>query len=102
MSVLLRCITILHISHLATSDPDLPFLVAQVSIQTNHENAPAEATSGYVGSTTPRLLYGNLVSSPHILRNLQGRQGVYFLFPDVSVRVRGQYYLNVALLRIPR
>ncbi|EPT00905.1 hypothetical protein FOMPIDRAFT_1121380 [Fomitopsis schrenkii] len=87
----------------AVDDPDLAFLVAQVSIQLNHASTPAEATAGYVGdSTTPRLLYGSLVSSPHILRNLQGRQGVYFLFPDVSVRVRGQYYLNVTLLRIPR
>ena len=92
-----------QISYPTISDPDLPFLVAQVSIHSNHENAPLEATAGYVdGQTTPRLLYGNLVSSPHILRNLQGRQGVYFLFPDVSVRVRGQYYLDVTLLKIPR
>jgi len=35
-----------------------------------------------------RLLNGNLVSSPHHLRNLEGRAGVYFLFPDVSVLMR--------------
>ena len=46
-----------------------------------------------------RLLYGNLVSSPHILRNLQGRQGVYFLFPDVSIRWSGRYQLCVTLMR---
>jgi hypothetical protein len=49
-----------------------------------------------------RLLYGNLVSSPHFLRNLQGRSGVYFLFPDVSVRLRGRYILQLTLMRLSR
>lgn len=49
-----------------------------------------------------RLLYGNLVSSPHVLRNLQGRQGVYFLFPDVSIRWRGRFQLGVTLIKLPR
>lgn len=58
------------------------------------------ASSG--GHSAPqRLLYGNLVSSPHILRNLQGRQGIYFLFPDVSIRCRGRFLLNVTLIRLP-
>ena len=41
----------------------------------------------------PRLLYGNIVSSPHYLRNLQGRPGVYFLYPDVSIGLQGRYML---------
>ncbi|KAI0305929.1 velvet factor-domain-containing protein [Multifurca ochricompacta] len=49
-----------------------------------------------------RLLYGNLVSSPHYLRNLQGRPGVYFLFPDVSVRLQGRYVLQLTLMRLSR
>lgn len=49
-----------------------------------------------------RLLYGNLVSSPHYLRNLQGRSGVYFLFPDVSVRMQGRYVLQLTLMRLSR
>jgi len=47
-----------------------------------------------------RLLYGNLVSSPHYLRNLEGRSGVYFLFPDVSVRLQGRYVLQLTLMRL--
>ncbi|KZT63642.1 hypothetical protein DAEQUDRAFT_101592 [Daedalea quercina L-15889] len=83
-------------------DPDLAFLVAQVSLDSGREPISPE-TSGHAGSSdTARLLYGSLVSSPHILRNLQGRQGVYFLFPDVSVRIRGRYQLCVTLLRLPR
>ena len=49
-----------------------------------------------------RLLYGNLVSSPHHLRNLEGRAGVYFLFPDVSVRLQGRYVLQLTLMRLSR
>jgi hypothetical protein len=49
-----------------------------------------------------RLLYGNLVSSPHYLRNLEGRSGVYFLFPDVSVRRQGRYVLQLTLMRLSR
>ena len=49
-----------------------------------------------------RLLYGNLVSSPHLLRNLQGRRGIYFMFPDVAVRQRGRFQLKVTLIRLPR
>ena len=49
-----------------------------------------------------RLLYGNIVSSPHYLRNLQGRPGVYFLFPDVSVRLQGRYVLRLTLMRLSR
>ena len=49
-----------------------------------------------------RLLYGNLVSSPHHLRNLEGRAGVYFLFPDVSVRLQGRYLLQLTLMRLSR
>lgn len=49
-----------------------------------------------------RLLYGNLVSSPHHLRNLEGRAGVYFLFPDVSVRLQGRYCLQLTLMRLSR
>ena len=40
------------------------------------------------------MLYGNLVSSPHVLRNLQGRRGVYFMYPDVGVRQRGRFQLE--------
>lgn len=56
------------------------------------------------GGQTPsqQRLYGNLVSSPHTLRNLQGRLGIYFLFPDVSIRWRGRFQLSVTLMRIPR
>ena len=51
---------------------------------------------------TPPILYGNLVSSVDQLEDLQGNLGLFFLFPDVSIRWRGQYQLGISLLRIYR
>ena len=82
---------------------DLPFLVAQVSLMSSDGSAPmAYVTAADGRPARERLLYGNLVSSPHVLRNLQGRRGVYFMFPDVSIRQRGQFLLKVTLIRLPR
>jgi hypothetical protein len=49
---------------------------------------------------TPPILYGNLVSSVDQLEDLQGNMGLFFLFPDVSVRWRGQYQLGITLSRL--
>ncbi|KAM5534690.1 hypothetical protein V8D89_011702 [Ganoderma adspersum] len=86
-----------------TDEMELPFLVAQLSLMSSDGSAPMDyATGGDGRAARERLLYGNLVSSPHILRNLQGRRGVYFMFPDVSIRQRGQFLLKVTLIRLPR
>ncbi|KAL4245237.1 hypothetical protein ABKN59_010171 [Abortiporus biennis] len=86
--------------------PLAPPLIAQLHIM--DDTAKGNTTDDNVGSprehsSSPpqRLLYGNLVSSPHILLNLHGRQGVYFLFPDVSIRYQGRYLLSVTLLKLP-
>jgi hypothetical protein len=52
-----------------------------------------------------RMLYGTLVSSPHelVLRPTvsdEPERGIFFVFPDVSVRTRGTYRLGIGLMRI--
>ncbi|OSX64210.1 hypothetical protein POSPLADRAFT_1137985, partial [Postia placenta MAD-698-R-SB12] len=84
----------------AVDDADLPFLVAQLSLLSSDGSASADISQTSGGPQ--RLLYGNLVASPQVLHNLQGKKGVYFIFPDVSIRWQGQYQLSVALLRLPR
>jgi len=82
-------------------DLELPFLVAHLGIFTEDGKTPLNAVPSPRGDSTPmRLLYGTIVSSPHYLRNLQGKKGVYFLFPDVSVRWRGRYRLSISLMRL--
>ncbi|EIW58756.1 uncharacterized protein TRAVEDRAFT_72234 [Trametes versicolor FP-101664 SS1] len=87
-------------------ESELPFLVAQLSLLSGDGAAPMDYATPAAGATAPRererLLYGQLVSSPHLLRNLQGRRGVYFMYPDVGVRQRGRFQLKVTLMRLPR
>ncbi|EIW79198.1 hypothetical protein CONPUDRAFT_138355 [Coniophora puteana RWD-64-598 SS2] len=85
-------------------DVELPFLIAHLSLYSEDGTRQLDmGTSPDATSTTAprrRLLYGNLVSSPQKLRDLQGRLGLYFLFPDVSIRYRGRFQLGISLLRI--
>ncbi|EIN06115.1 hypothetical protein PUNSTDRAFT_73409, partial [Punctularia strigosozonata HHB-11173 SS5] len=80
-------------------EAEIPFLVAHLSIFSADGSRQLDTTPGPGGE---RLLYGNLVSSPHRLRDLQGKHGIFFLFPDVSVRERGSYQLGVTLMSVAR
>ena len=42
-----------------------------------------------------RLLEGNTVSSCHILTDLYGKKGAYFVFEDLSVKIEGYFRLKV-------
>ncbi|OBZ73496.1 hypothetical protein A0H81_05824, partial [Grifola frondosa] len=84
-------------------ETELPFLVAHLSLFTGDGATPVDVVrEGSSHAQPQRLLYGGLVSSPHILRSLQGKQGVYFMFPDVGIRWRGHFQLRVTLMKLPR
>lgn len=89
-------------AYASSSDHDLPFLIAHLSLYSADGSTALDVVGPGGQTPTRQLLYGSLVSSPHILRNLQGRMGVYFLFPDVSIRWRGRFALHVTLMRLPR
>jgi len=83
------------------SAPEHPYLVCHLSLLSADGMTVLDPISPSNRQFPPdRLLYGNLVSSPHYLRNLEGRSGVYFLFPDVSVRLQGRYVLQLTLMRL--
>lgn len=46
------------------------------------------------------MLYGTLVASPMEMLDREGAQGLYFAFPDVSVRNVGEFRLKASLMRI--
>jgi len=81
---------------------DFPFLIAHLALFSADGSAPVDVIGRGGHTPSQQQLYGNLVSSPHALRNLQGRLGIFFLFPDVSIRSRGRFTLSVTLMRIPR
>lgn len=84
------------------SEPDLPFFIAHLSLYSGDGMTLLDERRGSGAFPPDRLLYGNIVSSPHSLRNLHGSPGIYFLFPDVSVRYRGLYTLRISLMRLSR
>jgi hypothetical protein len=49
-----------------------------------------------------KLLIGSLVSSPELLRDLENVKAYYFSFPDLSVRMTGQYRLQFSLIHLAR
>jgi hypothetical protein len=84
------------------SDLEHPYLICHLSLHSEDGTTLDPVPSSNAHFPPDRLLYGNLVSSPHHLRNLEGRAGVYFIFPDVSVRLQGRYVLQLTLMRLSR
>ncbi|KAF8517985.1 velvet factor, partial [Hysterangium stoloniferum] len=75
------------------ADEELPFLVAAITL---HDAANPNAEDLSSNSE----LYGTTIAAPQNLRDPEGTRGVYFIFPDVGVRRRGQWRLHVSLMRI--
>lgn len=82
----------------------MPFLIAHLSLYSG-DGTQSLDTGSYIGHGShgdPPMLYGHLVSTIEQLEDLQGNMGLFFLFPDVSIRTRGRYQLGVSLMRITR
>ncbi|ORY24781.1 velvet factor [Naematelia encephala] len=77
---------------------ELPFLVCHLTLQT-----PSGDDATLVRSPQDEvvaMLYGTLVAAPAEMNDLTGAAGVYFAFPDVSVRYVGRFRLRASLMRI--
>ncbi|EIW67023.1 hypothetical protein M231_07129 [Tremella mesenterica] len=77
---------------------ELPFLVCHLELQTPYGH-PAGMTISPSGELVS-MLYGTLVAAPAEMDDDSGAQGIYFAFPDVSVRYSGTFRLKASLLRI--
>jgi hypothetical protein len=77
---------------------ELPFLVCHLSLQTpeGHDAAMIQSPEGELVS----MLYGTLVATPSEMLDRAGASGVYFAFPDVSVRHVGRFRLKINVMRI--
>ncbi|KAF9526141.1 velvet factor-domain-containing protein [Crepidotus variabilis] len=83
-------------------EAELPFLIAHLSLFSGDGTRSLD-TGSYIGRGSrenPPVLYGHLVATVEQLEDLQGNMGLFFLFPDVSIRSRGCYTLGVTLTRI--
>jgi len=81
-------------------DGELPFLIAHLSLYSG------DGTQRLDMGSFPRqqipILYGSLATTVQQLRDLDGDQGLFFVFPDVSIKTAGRYRLGVTLCRISR
>ncbi|KAI8808607.1 velvet factor-domain-containing protein [Cladochytrium replicatum] len=69
--------------------------------QHNHSGHAQKPLSVALGSNTPvtlaQVLVGSLVSPCHVLADVDGNKGMFFVFSDISVRVGGKYRLKFLL-----
>jgi hypothetical protein len=77
------------------SEQNLPFLITHLSLQpSSASRTPPSSAQG--------VLCGGLVSSVNRLRDQYGRPGIFFVFPDVSVRQRGVFSLCATMVNVMR
>ncbi|KAF8203502.1 velvet factor, partial [Mycena galopus ATCC 62051] len=87
---------------------ELPFLIAHLSLFTENGMTPLDMGSSTTSQgynrqgAPPPILCGNVVSSVDYLEDQNGNMGLFFIFPDVSIRWRGRFQLGVTLVRISR
>jgi hypothetical protein len=77
---------------------ELPFLVCHLTLQTPN-GEEAQLVISPEGETVA-MLYGTLVTTPAEMLDRDDAQGLYFAFPDVSVRYVGTFRLKASLMRI--
>ncbi|PVG03149.1 hypothetical protein CPB86DRAFT_855839, partial [Serendipita vermifera] len=93
-------------NHVLPVDDEIPFFVSTLQLLDENgfpiRDPPDDPKLASAQPSAQRLLYGSLVSSPYSLVDLSGRRGIYFMFPDVSIRVEGKFRLGVSLTRLRR
>ncbi|UZJ55147.1 hypothetical protein CBS101457_004467 [Exobasidium rhododendri] len=73
------------------------------------DRGPSTTASNTVDTTSTaiahppsvRMLYGTLVASPLQLLTIDDRPATIFVFPEISIRSRGRFRLQISLMRVP-
>lgn len=76
----------------------IPFFVLHVTLWSEDKQEERNVISNPPKCT--RVLMGSLVSSPSLLKNTKGEHGLYFAFPDLSIRTEGRYTLRFSLIKL--
>ena len=85
-------------AHRHDSHDEIPFLVCHLTLQTSEGDEASWVVAP--DNATVSMLYGSLVATPTQMLDYDGAQGIYFAFPDVSVRFVGRFRLKANILRI--
>ncbi|KAL2912638.1 hypothetical protein HK105_207854 [Polyrhizophydium stewartii] len=91
---------------------DAPYLIAHISLwnaDMTHEftcsHAQADASDDRseaapdvsLSSQQKQVLLGNMMSTCHVLKDLGGTRGMFFVFPDLAVRLSGTFRLRATM-----
>ena len=84
-----------------------PNLVMQVSLNRVESSTSEPQPTMLVSHTAPdaafpntRMLEGRLVSSAHLVRDLDGSKACFFVFTDLSIRLEGSFTLLFQLVHL--
>lgn len=77
-----------------------PFFVLHVTLWSEDRMEERNIISNPPKCT--RVLMGSLVSSPSLLKDTDNEQGLFFAFPDLSIRTEGRYTLKFSLMKLRR
>ncbi|KAI9025173.1 velvet factor-domain-containing protein [Phycomyces nitens] len=80
---------------------EMPFFVIHASLWSVDMQHQIDVLKG-PASVAFRILLGSTVSSPLQLKGLDNNPGTYFSFPELSVRMPGQYRLKFTLIHLTR
>ncbi|KAI8993153.1 velvet factor-domain-containing protein [Pilobolus umbonatus] len=83
------------------SNPDVIFYILHVSIWSADNSHQYDLVEG-CDSESVMLLMGTLVSSALLLKDLNNNPGIFFSFPDLSIRIANNYRLKFSLLDLRR
>jgi hypothetical protein len=62
---------------------------------------PEQNTNSEAHIQPYQTLLGSTTTTGQLLKNINGKEGLYFFFADLSVRIAGFYTLSVHALHIP-
>lgn len=76
------------------SESESPFYVVHVSLWSTDMTQHIDIVDN------ARTLIGSTVCSSTLLKDMNGEKGYYFAFPDLSVRIPGQFRLHFSLVHL--
>lgn len=80
---------------------ELPFLVCNISLQTEDGQDMTMVLDPMSGEAVS-MIYGGLVATAAEMVDQAGSPGIYFVFPDVSIRYVGRFRIEGNVLRMTR
>lgn len=95
-----RKITVKITILIITRSLQIPFFVLHVTLWSDDRTEERNIISNPPKCT--RVLMGSLVSSPSLLKNAKNEPGLYFAFPDLSIRTEGRYTLRFSLMKLAK